>query len=103
MAESHGVSVKTLRKLGVVGEINYQPFDADGRVVDRAELRFLTQRVLSVTADRLRTLSQAYGRHVIAVAGGRQKLQAIRGALKGRFMNVLVTDEDTALALVGSK
>jgi DNA-binding transcriptional regulator LsrR (DeoR family) len=103
LAESHGVSVNALRKLGVVGEINYQPFDAHGRVVDRRELRFLTQRVLSVTADRLRALSQAYGKHVIAVAGGRQKLEAIRGALRGRFMNVLVTDEDTALALVDSR
>ena len=87
----------------MVGEINYQPFDAEGRAVDRKELRFLTRRVLSVTADRLRALSQAYGKYVIAVAGGAQKLGAIHGALKGRFMNVLVTDEDTALALVGSK
>ncbi len=103
LAESHGVSVEKLKKLGAVGEINYQPFDAAGQVIDRKELRFLTQRVLCVTADRLRALSQAYGKYVIAVAGGRQKLGAIRGALKGRFMNVLVTDEDTALALVGSK
>ena len=103
LAESYGVSVRALKKLGVVGEINYQPFDGEGRVVDRKELRFLTGRVLSVTADRLKALSQAYGKYVIAVAGGRQKLAAIRGALKGGFMNVLVTDEDTALALVGSK
>src|SRR5204862_207883 len=31
LAESYGVSVKRLRQLGVVGEINYQPFDAEGR------------------------------------------------------------------------
>ena len=30
LAESYGVSVKRLRQLGVVGEINYQPFDARG-------------------------------------------------------------------------
>ena len=103
LAESHGVSVKKLKELGVVGEINYQPFDAAGRIVDRKELRFLTGRVLSVTADRLRALSQTYGKHVIAVAGGRQKLEAIRGALRGSFMNVLVTDEDTALVLLAAK
>jgi len=28
------VSVKRLRQLGVVAEINYQPFDAEGHVVD---------------------------------------------------------------------
>ena len=32
---------------------------------------------------------------------GRPKVEAIRAALRGRFLNVLITDEDTALALVG--
>ncbi|PYN54732.1 MAG: RNA polymerase subunit sigma-70, partial [Candidatus Rokuibacteriota bacterium] len=32
--------------------------------------------------------------------GGRAKLEAVRGALAGHFMNVLVTDEDVATALV---
>src|SRR5438445_184767 len=44
LAESYGVSVKRLRQLGVVGEINYQPFDAEGRVVDRPELRAGSRR-----------------------------------------------------------
>ena len=100
LAEAYGVSVRTLRRLGVVGEINYQPFDAEGKVVDRPELRPLARRMLSVTADRLQALSRAEAKYVIAVAGGRQKVGAIRGALHGRFLNVLVTDEDTALALV---
>src|SRR2546430_8503918 len=45
LAESYGVSVKRLRQLGVVGEINYQPFDAEGRIVDHPELRVLMHRV----------------------------------------------------------
>ena len=95
------MSVKTLRRLGVVGEVNYQPFDAAGKVVDRPELRPLSRRMLSVTAERLQALSRADAKYVIGVAGGRQKVGAIRGALAGRFLNVLITDEDTALALVG--
>src|SRR2546427_4578095 len=100
LAESYGVSVKRLRQLGVVGEINYQPFDAGGRIVDRPELRVLMHRILSVEGSRLQTLSRRPDRHVVAVAGGRAKLDAVRGALPGRFMNVLVTDEDLAGALV---
>jgi DNA-binding transcriptional regulator LsrR (DeoR family) len=53
LAESYGVSVKRLRQLGVVGEINYQPFDAEGHIVERSELRALSHRVLSVEGDRL--------------------------------------------------
>jgi DNA-binding transcriptional regulator LsrR (DeoR family) len=100
LAESYGVSVKRLRQLGVVGEINYQPFDAEGRIVDRPELRALMRRVLSVPGDRLQALSRRDDRHVVAIAGGRAKLEAVRGAVAGRFMNVLVTDEDVAAALL---
>ena len=100
LAETYGVSVKRLRQLGVVGEINYQPFDVDGRIVDRPELRPLVQRVLAVDGPHLQALSRREDRWVIAVAGGPGKLAAVRGALRGRFMNVLVTDHDVAGALV---
>ena len=103
LAEAYGVSIGTLKRLAVVGEINYQPFDAEGKVVDRPELRPLSRRMLSVTADRLQELSRSGSRYVIAVSGGRQKIAAIRGALNGRLLNVLITDEDAALALVSSK
>jgi DNA-binding transcriptional regulator LsrR (DeoR family) len=100
LAESYGVTVKRLKQLGVVGEINYQPFDAEGRLLDHRELRALMRRLLSVDGARLRDLSRAPDCHVIAVAGGSEKVEALRGALRGRFMNVLVTDEDAALALL---
>lgn len=100
LAENYGVSVRRLRQLGVVGEINYQPFDADGAIVDRPELRVLMRRLLSVDGPRLQALSRRPNRYVVAVAGGKAKVAAVRGALRGRFMNVLVTDEDCAAALL---
>jgi DNA-binding transcriptional regulator LsrR (DeoR family) len=103
LAETYGVSVKRLRQLGVVGEINYQPFDADGRIVDRPELRALVQRVLAVDGPHLQALSRRDDRWVVAVAGGTGKVDAVRGALRGRFMNVLVTDQDVAAALAGTE
>jgi DNA-binding transcriptional regulator LsrR (DeoR family) len=100
LAAFYGVSVRRLRALGVVGEINYHPYDRNGVIVDRKELRPLTQRVLAVAPGRLRELSAEYGKLVIAVAGGADKREAIQGAMRGRFANVLVTDEDTATALL---
>jgi DNA-binding transcriptional regulator LsrR (DeoR family) len=102
LAAFYGVSVRRLRALGVVGEINYHPYDRQGGLVVRAALRPLTQRVLAVPAGRLRELSAEYGRLVIAVAGGLDKREAILGALRGRFANVLVTDEETATALLAT-
>jgi deoxyribonucleoside regulator len=101
LAESYGVSVRRLRQLGVVGEINYQPFDAEGRIVDRRELKLLSHRILSVEGDRLQALAKRDDRSVIAVAGGRGKVDAVRGALRGHFVNVLITDEDCARGLLG--
>jgi len=101
LAESYGLSVKRLRQLGVVGEINYQPFDAEGEIVDHPELRALVRRLLSVDAGRLQALSKREDRRVIAVAGGKDKRAAVEGALAGAFMNVLITDEDLAGSLLG--
>jgi DNA-binding transcriptional regulator LsrR (DeoR family) len=41
--------------------------------------------------DQLRRVKRAVG-----IAGGKQKLSAIRGALRGRLINVLITDHFTA-------
>jgi DNA-binding transcriptional regulator LsrR (DeoR family) len=100
LAESYGVSVRRLRQLGVVGEINYQPFDAAGELLDHPELSILMRRVVSVDSRRLQALSRRDDRYVIAVAGGKSKAEAVRGAVNGKFMNVLVTDEDVALTLL---
>ena len=59
------------------------------------------RRILSVGVDRMQALSRRGDRRVIAIAGGRPKLEAIRGALRGRFLNVLVTDDQVASALTG--
>ena len=55
---------------------------------------------LAVPPSRLCELSAQYGKLVVAVAGGGDKREAILGAMRGRFANVLVTDEDTAEALL---
>src|SRR5258705_2342963 len=70
LAESYGVSVKRLRQLGVVGEINYQPFDHEGHIVDRPELQALMRRVLSVPGDPLQVRSRPHDTHVLALPCG---------------------------------
>ncbi len=53
-----------------------------------------------MSPTRLRELSAEYGKLVIAVAGGPDKREAILGAMRGRYANVLITDEETAAALL---
>jgi len=79
--------IKDLRANGVTGDIALQFFDADGRRVDHP----INDRIVGTDLEKIRRIGR-----VIAVAGGVEKRRAIRAALRGRLVNVLVTDDHTA-------
>ncbi|NJQ02029.1 sugar-binding transcriptional regulator [Streptomyces sp. PLAI1-29] len=80
-----------LAKLGAVGDVCLRFYDERGRPV-----RFeLDSRVVGITREQL-----AAGRRKIGVAGGRRKHRAIRAAVTGGLVDVLVTDQETAAALM---
>lgn len=83
--------MEQLRELGAVGDVCQRFFDIDGRLVD-AEFH---ERVLGIGMDELGAIARRIG-----VAGGHRKVAAIRGALNGRLINVLITDHQTAEQLV---
>ncbi len=83
--------LEELRGRGAVGDICLRFFDAHGTPI-RSELE---ERVIGVTLSQLRRVERT-----IAVAGGPRKYEAIRGALRGRWLNVLVTDRVTAEKLL---
>ena len=75
---------------GGVGEMLGHFFDTDGRAVETA----LTERTLAIGLDRLK------GTRIVAIAGGEEKIDAIRSVLASCRLSGLVTDERTAEALV---
>lgn len=79
-----------LRRAGAVGDVCLRFFDAAGQPV----MSSLERRVIGISADELRAVPR-----VIAVAGGRSKIGAIRAALLGKWVDVLITDLETASAL----
>lgn len=80
-----------LREKGAAGDICLRFFDADGEPVDSA----LDRRVISITLEQLKAARRSVG-----VAGGVRKLAAIRAALRGRWINVLITDRYVAEGLL---
>jgi DNA-binding transcriptional regulator LsrR (DeoR family) len=82
---------RLLRNYNAVGDILLHFYDRAGRRVQT----FLDQRVVSMSLEQLRAVDRAIG-----VAGGRRKVDAIRGALAGRWINILITDRFTAERLV---
>lgn len=80
-----------LEAAGAVGDICFRFYDAAGRPVSSE----IDERVIGISPEALRAVPRR-----IAVAGGAEKLAAIRGALLGGWINVLVTDLATADALL---
>lgn len=80
----------TLESRGAAGDIIGRYFDALGHVVDPD----LDSRTIGIGLDELRRK-----RYAIAVAGGSEKRRAVLGALRGGYLNALVTDQLTALEL----
>jgi DNA-binding transcriptional regulator LsrR (DeoR family) len=80
-----------LRNQGSVGDICLRFFDQMGKPVQTP----LNERVIGMQLEQLRKIPRSVG-----IAGGRRKLSAILGALRGRWINVLITDRATAAALV---
>jgi len=83
--------VRTLRDHAVVGDILGQFFDASGRVVKLP----IHDRRIGIELTDLAQIPK-----VVGVAGGLHKVDAILGALRGGFLDVLVTNELAALRLL---
>lgn len=82
-----------LRSRGAVGDICLHFFDAAGKPVATP----LDDRVISMNLQQLRQVKR-----VVGIAGGSRKTEAIRSALRGRLVNVLITDRGTAERLLQS-
>ena len=83
--------VATLDEHNVVGDILGQFFDANGVVADIS----LHDRRIGIELADLKKIPK-----VVGVAGGVHKAEAILGALRGGFLDVLVTNEITARRLL---
>jgi DNA-binding transcriptional regulator LsrR (DeoR family) len=80
-----------LRRQGAVGDICLHFFDAQGNPL----LTSLDERVIGMDLLQLRQVKRSVG-----VAGGERKVAAILGALRNRWINVLITDHFTAERLI---
>ncbi|KUP09778.1 RNA polymerase sigma70 [Bacillus coahuilensis m2-6] len=82
--------VEMLRE-NAAGDICSRFFNEDGRIVNES----LNERTLGIELEELKEKEQS-----ILVAGGAHKISGIYGALKGKYANVLVTDQFTAKFLL---
>ena len=86
-----GKELHLLKDHGAVGDICLRFFDAWGQPVETP----LNDRVIGMSLEQLKSV-----RRTVGIAGGERKFAAIRGAIRGGWVNVLITDDTTAKQLV---
>jgi DNA-binding transcriptional regulator LsrR (DeoR family) len=83
--------VKSLVKAGAAGESSGWMGDVNGELINLPNYH---EKLTSIPPQR------DSKNPVIAFAGGRVQAKAVRGALKGKWINGLITDESCATAIV---
>ena len=95
-----GPEVKRLRSKGVAGDIVCNFFSQEGEFIEDE----IHDRIIGVNAsffDKKRREAEKVT--VVAVCGTAAKLQAIRTALRAKWVDVLITDEYTAKMLASQQ
>lgn len=90
-AMPRGVDVAELVAMGAVGDLIGYVLNAEGELLNHE----INDRVIGVSLDDLAAIP-----NVILAAGGAHKTRIMRAALRRGLVNTLVTDEDTAAALL---
>lgn len=85
------LEVDELLKSGAVGDICSRIIKADGTICSKD----LNNRTIGIELEELKKKQYS-----IAVAGGKEKLAAIKAGLKGKWFNSLITDEWVATELL---
>jgi DNA-binding transcriptional regulator LsrR (DeoR family) len=83
--------VEQLKARGAVGDVALRFFDKDGQPIKHE----INDRIIGLDLDQIQRIPR-----VIGVAGGAEKFEVIRAALRGKFINVLVTDDRIAARLL---
>lgn len=83
--------METLRNLGGEGEVISRIFDKNGKDIDCE----LNRRTVGLEIDDLKKVPIRVG-----ISYGENKVSAIRSAIVGEIINVLITDDNTAIELL---
>ena len=82
---------RSLIEAGAIGDVLYNFIDEKGDLVDHE----VNSRVISVNLARLRRTPER-----VLISGGKDKLAAMRATIRTIAPTTLITDEQTALALI---
>jgi deoxyribonucleoside regulator len=80
-----------LNNLGVAGDANLIFINESGEHVNNK----IDERIVRAPVDKIKKIN-----NVIGITFGPEKIKVIKGALKGKIINILITDEETAIKIL---
>ena len=84
--------IQEFAKNGVVGNVALQFFDTNG---DTGKFEPFNERVAGMNTDMMKKV-----RNRIGIAGGRERVEAVKGAINGGYINMLITNNECAEKLL---
>ena len=83
---------RSLVEHGAVGDMCLQFYDENGETGD---FGFFNDRVAAMRLEDIRRIPSKIG-----IAGGKRKAEAVIGAIRGGYINILITDNECAKRLI---
>ncbi|MFC2144787.1 sugar-binding transcriptional regulator [Actinomycetota bacterium] len=80
-----GNDLESLKTNGAVGDVYSHFFDIEGKTCDSK----LSERIIAMPVKELLRVPYSIG-----IAGGELKAEAILGAIRGKYINILITDSN---------
>ena len=87
-----GSELNKLVNEGAVGDMCLQFFDKNGNT---DKMSFYNDRVAAMRLEEIRRIPSKIG-----IAGGKRKAEAVIGAVRGGYINILITDAECAKRLI---
>ena len=83
--------IEEIKNSGIVGDICLQMYDIEGNT----NYPYYNDKVFGIKLESLKKVKR-----VVGISAGEEKVDAIKGALRGKLVNVLVTNSKTAKLLL---
>jgi deoxyribonucleoside regulator len=86
--------IKEMKEQGIVGDICSRFYNDQGQIYDLETMKY----TIGISIEDLKKINK-----VIGIAGGKEKVRSILGALRGNLIDVLITDVNTANLILDKK
>ena len=85
--------LKKMKKMGAVGHICAHFYDINGRIIPTEK----HNKIVGINMNDLKNINK-----VVGIAGGNSKFESILGALRGNYLDILITDENIARKVINN-